>query len=56
MSTWALVVVMQYAFNVSSYNNIVIDGFGSQQKCEQAAKEIRQDDDYVRHICIEVKK
>jgi hypothetical protein len=56
MSTWALVVVMKYAIHVASFNNIVIGGFGSQQKCEEAAKQISTDSDYERHICLEVKQ
>ncbi len=56
MSTWALVLIMKYAIDVSSYDSIVIDGFGSQQKCEEAAKLASSDYGYVRHMCVEVKK
>lgn len=56
MSTWALIVVMRFGLAAASYNNLVVDGFGSKPKCEEAAALIGQDGGYVRHICIEVKQ
>ena len=56
MSTWVLILVMKYGLGTASYNNIAIDGFSSQQKCERAAKQVVDNGDYSRHMCIEVKK